>query len=61
MWERGWGTHGRTALPQPLLSGPCCLASHPWPCAFWPLDDPPAEQTAADLLRGLSGARLRRG
>lgn len=50
-----------TALDQRSPLDPIARRLTPAPCAFWPLDDPPPRQTAENLLRGLPGARLRRG
>lgn len=56
------GAADQATRPFPLLSPLNPVAGlTPAPCAFWPLDDPPPRQTAENLLRGLSGARFRRG
>lgn len=61
-WDPGWGRGpGHTALDQRSPLDPIARRLTPAPCAFWPLDDPPPGQTAENLLRGLPGARLRRG
>lgn len=58
----GHGAADQAARPYPSsplwTASPCVSPMSP---CFLLLDDPPSRQTAENLLRGLSGARLRRG